>query len=221
MIPVLYEDNHLIVVVKPAGMLVQGDATGDVCLLDEIKKYLKEKYKKPGNVFLGLVHRLDRPVTGIVVLAKTSKAASRLSEQFRSHSLSKIYHALVHGQMKEKSGTLIAYLQKNHATNETSVFATPGDGRQRAELAYETVQASKNYSLIKIDLKTGRSHQIRAQLASAGCPIVGDTKYGAHDNWTKGTIALASTSITFKLATSDERKTISMDIPRPWMKFLN
>lgn len=208
---ILYEDNHLIAVYKPAGILVQGDDTGDKCLMDEVKEYLKEKHKKPGNVFLGLLHRLDRPVSGIVLFAKTSKGASRLSEQFRNHSVQKIYHALVEKAPKQKSGTLVHYLKKDEKQNYTTVFDEPTDGALRAELDYEIVEAQNFASLLRIHLKTGRSHQIRAQLAHIGCPIVGDTKYGSKIKYKDGQIALCATEFSFETATTKERKVISID----------
>lgn len=212
MLKVLYEDNHLIAVFKPAGILVQGDETGDKCLVDEVKEYLKEKYKKPGNVFLGLLHRLDRPVSGIVLFAKTSKGASRLSEQFRNHGVQKVYHALVEKAPKQKSGTLVHYLKKDEKQNYTTVFDEPTGDALKAELDYEVVD--KN--ILKIHLKTGRSHQIRAQLAHIGCPIVGDTKYGArlrHAGYAGqvGSIALCATGLSFDTATTKEHKTISIN----------
>jgi len=207
MIKVLYEDNHLIAVFKPAGVLVQGDETGDKCLMDEVKKYLKEKYKKPGNVFLGLLHRLDRPVSGIVLFAKTSKGASRLSEQFRNHTVKKVYYALAEKAPKQKSGTLIHYLKKDEKRNYTTVFDKPTDGALKAELDYEVVD--KN--ILKIHLKTGRSHQIRSQLAHIGCPIVGDVKYGAKKALLDGSIPLCATELSFETATTKERKVISID----------
>ncbi|OGX06298.1 MAG: hypothetical protein A2Z88_00620 [Omnitrophica WOR_2 bacterium GWA2_47_8] len=217
---VLFEDNHVIAVVKPAGLLVQGDKTGDTCLLDIVKKYLKEKYNKPGNVFLGLVHRLDRPVAGIVILGKTSKGAARLSEQFRTHSIQKIYHAVVQGRLPQKSGTLKSFLQKDREKNRTEVYDEEGDDRQAAELDYEVIKTGKDCSLVKIILKTGRSHQIRAQLAAEKCPIVGDVKYGASKPLPDGSIALAATSLTFQLATKNESQTVSMDLPKEWDIFL-
>jgi len=220
---ILYEDNHLIVVFKPAGILVQGDETGDKCLMDEVKEYLKEKYNKPGKVFLGLLHRLDRPVSGIVLFAKTSKGASRLSEQIRSHKLTKIYQALVEGAPKEKKDTLINYLKKDKEKNFVEVFdeaeykpldlsgdkqETEESDLQYAELDYETVEMRhclvSTMTLIKIILKTGRSHQIRAQLSHIGCPIVGDTKYGSNEKYKQGQIALCATNLKFKTATTNE-----------------
>jgi 23S rRNA pseudouridine1911/1915/1917 synthase len=203
----LYEDNHLIAVFKPAGVLVQGDETGDVCLMDEVKKYLKEKYKKPGNVFLGLLHRLDRPVSGIVLFAKTSKGASRLSEQIRNRTVQKIYHATVEGKLKKRKDTLINYLKKDEKQNYTTVFDEPADGALRAELDYEVVSDN----VLKIHLKTGRSHQIRAQLAHVGHPIVGDVKYGSKTKYKDGQIALCATEFSFDTATTRERKLISIE----------
>src|SRR3990167_6751845 len=204
MLKVLYEDNHLIAVFKPSGVLSQGDKTGDISIFDEVKKYLKKKYKKPGNVFLGLVHRLDRPVSGIVLFAKTSKGASRLSEQFRDHNIEKTYHALVIG--KPDARTLVNYLTKDEARKKVDVHAERG---QRAELEYDVVASYGPYTLVKILLKTGRFHQIRAQFSFAGFPVLGDTKYGAPFALPDKSIALCATSIVFTLPTKDERKTIS------------
>ncbi len=196
---VLYEDNHLVAVYKPHGVLVQGDKSGDICLMDDVKKYLKEKYKKPGNVFLGLLHRLDRPVRGIVLFAKTSKGASRLSEQFRNHTVEKVYQALVEGRPKQKKATLINWLIKDKEKNKVSVFDKNMSGSQRAELDYEILETQNSgNTLLKIILKTGRSHQIRAQLAHIGCPIVGDKKYGSNTEYKKGAIALSAVYLKFK-----------------------
>lgn len=225
---VLYEDNHLIAVVKPAGVLVQGDETGDVCLMDQVKEYLKNKYNKPGNVFLGLLHRLDRPVSGIVLFAKTSKGASRLSEQIRNHKVTKIYHALVQGELKEKKDTLINYLKKDKEKNFVVVFDEaefkPIDlsieekddqenDLQYAELSYEVVKSNGKTSLLKIILKTGRRHQIRAQLSHLGHPIVGDIKYGSKVEYKKGQIALCATNLAFETATSKERQDLVIEVP--------
>jgi 23S rRNA pseudouridine1911/1915/1917 synthase len=211
---VLYEDNHVIAVYKPAGVLTQGDKSGDPSLMDEVKGYLKKKYKKPGNVFLGLVHRLDRPVSGIVLFAKTSKGASRLSEQFRNHAIEKTYHALVMG--KPNARTLINYLSKDKAQRKTDVLANKG---QRAELGYDVVVSYGPYTLVKIFLKTGRFHQIRAQFSFAGFPVLGDTKYGAPFTLPDKSIALCATSIAFTLPTKDERKVISIPIPSHWAQY--
>ncbi len=208
---VLYEDNHVIAVYKSAGVLTQGDKSKDPCLMDEVKKYLKEKYKKSGNVFLGLVHRLDRPVSGVVLFAKTSKGASRLSEQFRNHTVEKTYHALVVGKPDAK--TLVNYITKDKTKKRSDIHAEWG---QRAELEYKVVASYGAYSLVRILLKTGRFHQIRAQFSFAGFPIVGDMKYGAPFALPDKSIALCATSIAFTLPTRDERKTVSIPIPNTW-----
>ena len=208
-IKVLYEDNHLIAVYKPAGILVQGDKSGDVSLLDEVKAHIKRTYNKPGNVFLGLIHRLDRNVDGIVLFAKTSKGASRLSEQFRLHTIKKEYHTWVHGTLKEKRATLINFLKHDENQNKTTV---DNDG-DRAELSYEVVKTDGNFSLLKIILKTGRHHQIRAQLSHIGHPIVGDAKYGSKMQLPDQKIALTATSLTFETATTKEQKTVNLEIP--------
>jgi len=213
MIKVLYEDNHLIAVFKPAGVLVQGDNTGDICLMDDVKKYLKEKYKKTGNVFLGLLHRLDRPVSGIVLFAKTSKGASRLSEQIRNHEFKKEYHALVEGKLKSARGGLKNYLLHDEKTNKAQIFDAPKGDAQLAELSYEVEETQGKNSLLKIDLKTGRHHQIRAQFAHLGHPLIGDKKYGAGMLYRAGEIALCATKITFKTATGDEVKEVKIKAP--------
>lgn len=218
---VLYEDNHLIVVEKPAGMLVQADKTGDTCLMDEVKKYLKEKYKKPGNVFLGLVHRLDRPVGGVVLFAKTSKGASRLSEQFRERGVEKYYFAVVIGKPQGKSGTIVSFLKKDEKKNTVEVFSRETTGAKRAELFWEVVLSGEKNTLLKIKLGTGRSHQIRAQLASVGLPILGDLKYGAPKPLADKSIALFAASLSFHLATRDEVKTIELPWPREWKKYFD
>lgn len=201
---VLYEDNHLIAVKKPAGMLIQEE------LLPLVKKYLKNKYQKPGNVFLGLLHRLDRNVSGIVLLAKTSKGASRLSEQFRDHTTEKIYHALVEGVPKSPKGTLKNYLVKDEKANKVAVFDTEGPGSLYAELSYEVVKTEGTTSLLKIYLKTGRPHQIRAQLSHIGCPIVGDVKYGATKAFPDQSLKLMATELHFDTATEGKRQIIKI-----------
>lgn len=210
MLEILYEDNHLIAVYKPAGMLVQGDKTGDPTLIDQVKYYLKQKYQKPGNVFLGLIHRLDRPVSGIILFAKTTKGAARLSEQFRSHTVEKIYHALVEGTLKQKSGTLVHYLKKDAKQNMVKVYERPVEGALRAELAYDVVKEGSTTCLLKIHLKTGRPHQIRAQFSAIGHPIVGDVKYGARTGALQHGVALVASSLSFETATTKERKTVNV-----------
>ena len=212
-IQILYEDNHLIAVLKPANMPVQGDITGDVCLLDEVKKYLKVKYKKTGNVFLGLLHRLDRPVSGIVLFAKTSKGASRLSEQIRNHSFKKTYFALLEGVLDVTDGDLINFLKKDKLKNITRVFDRKIVGTLMAELHFEILKSKDNKTLVKINLKTGRHHQIRAQFAHLGFPVVGDVKYGASEPLPEKNIALFSGEISFKTATGN--KIISLSAPLP------
>lgn len=207
---VLYEDNHLIAVLKPAGVLVQGDITGDECLMDWVKKYLKEKYQKPGKVFLGLLHRLDRPVSGIVLFAKTSKGASRLSEQIRLHQVKKEYHALVEGKVNKKKDVLVNYLYFDKNQKIAKVFEEYKDNTQIAELSYEVVEYDKQTTLLKILLKTGRHHQIRAQLSHLGHPIVGDMKYGSQTAYQKGEIALSATLLSFTTATTNEHKIITI-----------
>jgi 23S rRNA pseudouridine1911/1915/1917 synthase len=210
---VLYEDNHLIAVYKPAGILVQGDKSGDISLLDEVKTYIKHKYSKPGNVFLGLIHRLDRNVDGIVLFAKTSKGASRLSEQWREHTVKKTYHAWVMGIVKSKEETLVNYLKHDENQNYAEVFDTETRGADRAELAYTLIKTEGEYSLLKVVLKTGRHHQIRAQLSHIGHPIVGDSKYGSSVRLPDQKVALTETSLEFTTATTEERKIVTLDIP--------
>lgn len=221
---VLYEDNHLIAVYKPAGVLVQADATKDPTLIDEVKYYLKQKYNKPGRVFLGLVHRLDRPVAGIIIFAKTSKGAERLSAQIRARTFKKTYHALVCGRPSKDHGALLHFLKKDDKKNFVTAHKEMTRGALRAELDYEVVKTFRNKSIVKINLITGRPHQIRAQLAAIGCPIVGDVKYGGVAeiflNDGQHEIALSATSLSFQLATKDERKTIEIPMPEIWQSNL-
>ena len=176
-IKVLYEDNHIIVVVKPTNVLSQEDSTKDLDMLTMVKQYIKEKYNKPGNVFVGLVHRLDRMTSGVMVFAKTSKGASRLNEQIRNNNMEKKYYALVEGNTPSK-GTLINYLYKNEELVKSFVTDDINKGK-RAELQYETQKQGKNQSLVDVSLITGRHHQIRVQFAHIGHPLVGDSLYGS------------------------------------------
>ncbi|MEY2664770.1 MAG: hypothetical protein RIT04_578 [Candidatus Parcubacteria bacterium] len=228
---VLYEDNHLIAVYKPAGVLVQGDISGDISLMDMVKVYIKEKYTKPGDVFLGLLHRLDRNVGGIVLFAKTSKGASRLSEQFRDRTVEKIYYAWVTGVPAKKSGTLRHFLVHHDHTNTTTVHDREIGGADHAELSYEVIDTAEKVggitapvgdnsrSLLRIKLGTGRQHQIRAQLAHIGHPICGDVKYGAKKAFADKHLALYATELHFNTATPNqqtgipERKVISIPVP--------
>lgn len=212
--PVLYEDNHLLGLYKPAGLLVQGDETGDVCLLNLGKRWLKERYDKPGNVFLGLVHRLDRPVAGVMVFAKTSKAASRLSEQFRDRRTEKRYLAVVAGPMSSPAGRLTHYLRKNGRSMR--VVPHPSAGGQRATLRYRVLGADENHSLVAIWLETGRKHQIRVQLAAMGHPVLGDLRYGATAPLPGGPLALLASSLTFRHPVRKEPVTLSIRPPEGW-----
>lgn len=175
---ILYEDNHLIIINKRVGDIVQGDKTGDVPLSEIVKSYIKEKYHKPGNVFLGVVHRLDRPTSGVVIFAKTSKALSRLNGLLRDQKIHKIYLAIVKGQPVVKQQTLTHYLIKNPKNNKSTAFETDNKGRKKAVLHYKVLETFDRYSLLEIALETGRHHQIRAQLSKIGHPIKGDLKYG-------------------------------------------
>ena len=210
-IHILYEDNHIVAVYKPACVLAQGDETGEESVFDLVKKYIKEKYKKPGNVFLGLVHRLDRPVSGIMVFAKTSKGASRLSEQFRNHEVEKTYHAVVFGKMDRKKGFIISHLKKDKDKNKTFVRQSADRDTKESELSYEVVESDGKFSLLKIKPLTGRSHQIRAQLSSVGHPIIGDIKYGAKESLPDHSIMLGATGLVFRKATGDDL--IRLEIP--------
>ncbi|MBR0073073.1 MAG: RNA pseudouridine synthase, partial [Bacteroidales bacterium] len=176
---IVFEDNHLIVVNKLPSQIVQGDKTGDLCLADFIKDYLKKKYNKPGNVFCGVVHRLDRPVSGLVIFAKTSKALSRLNEQIKRHEIRKTYWAVVKNAPPKPEATLTNYLVRNEKQNKSYVVDSGTNGAKEAILHYRTLaQSTGGYHLLEVDLQTGRHHQIRVQLAGMGCPIKGDLKYG-------------------------------------------
>ena len=217
---VFYEDNHIIAVYKPAGVLVQPDLPDGKSLMDDVKKYLKDKYKKQGNVFLGLVHRLDRNVLGVVLFAKTSKGAARLSEQFRNNEIKKIYHVVVEGKISPANGSLVHYLKKDEERRIAVVSNLPKSGYDRSELEYEMVKSNSRYTLVKINLITGRFHQIRAQLSAVGHPVVGDKKYGAKSKMSDDLLALCATEIEFKTATTGEIKTIKIDYPNEWNKFV-
>ncbi|MFD1774254.1 RluA family pseudouridine synthase [Paenibacillus rhizophilus] len=215
---ILYEDNHLLGIVKPFNIPVQEDATGDADLLTLLKEDVKRRYDKPGNVFMGLVHRLDRPVGGAMIFAKTSKAASRLSESVRSRSFRKGYLTVVHGRLPASSGRLRNILLKNAKTNTVTVVREGTPGGKEAVLDYSVLGFAEGLSLVKIDLLTGRSHQIRVQLAHAGCPLYGDQKYGAAVNKPGQQIALWSSLVGFPHPiTKQDVELISMP-PRqyPW-----
>ena len=194
---IVYEDNHIIVVNKAAGEIVQGDKTGDKPLVELLKEYLKEKYNKPGNVFCGVVHRIDRPVSGLVVFARTSKALTRLNEMLRKGEIHKTYHALVQGKPKETEGTLENFLISDGRINKTFISTPENPEAKKSILEYKTLGIGERYSLLEINLLTGRKHQIRAQLSAIGHPIKGDLKYGASRSNPDGGISLQSHSLSF------------------------
>jgi len=209
----LYEDNHIIIVYKESGEIVQGDKTGDTPLSDTVKQYLKEKYQKPGNVFIGVVHRLDRPVAGLVVLARTSKALTRLNDMFRNGEVHKTYGAIVKDTPAETEGTLVHWLVRNEKQNKSYAYDHEVPRSKKAVLQYRTVAHSANYTLLEVTLLTGRHHQIRCQLAAIGCPIKGDLKYGARRSNANGSISLLSHRVEFVHPVSKE--TISVVSPVP------
>ena len=218
---VLYEDNHIIVINKAAGEIVQGDKTGDKSLCDTMKAYIKEKYAKPGNVFIGLPHRLDRPVSGIVVFAKTSKALERLNRMFSEGSVKKIYWALTKGIPQPAEAELESWILRNEKKNKSFSYPKEVKGSKRAVLHYRLAAASQNYNLIEVELKTGRHHQIRCQLSSIGCPIKGDLKYGAQRSNPDGSISLHARYIEFVHPVSKEQIAITAPLPddRLWQSF--
>ena len=195
---ILYEDNHIIVVSKPQGVASQPDETGDKDLLTQVKEYIKEKYNKPGEAFVGLVHRLDRPTGGAMVFAKTSKAASRLSEQMRNGDFDKTYMAVVCGRPREAKGKIVSYLKKDEKTNTAVIVPQTTDGAKRAELDYEVLEYNNetDHSLIRVKLYSGRGHQIRVQMKSIKCPIYGDQKYGG-ENMPKVMLNLFACELSF------------------------
>ena len=195
---VVYEDNHIIVVNKAPGEIVQGDKTGTVPLLDIVKEWIKVKYAKPGNVFLGLVHRIDRPVGGLVVFAKTSKALSRMNNLFRQGKVRKTYLAIVHNRPPSDEERIECHLRSIEKINKTFVVEPDKEGAQYAALSYKLVASSDNYFLLQINLETGRKHQIRAMLSNIGCPIHGDIKYGDRRTNTDGSIDLLAYRIQFE-----------------------
>ncbi len=210
---VLHEDNHTVVVNKAPGDIVQGDKTGDTPLSDKIKAYLKTKYNKPGNVFCGVVHRIDRPTSGALVFARTSKALSRLNEQFRGKSTRKIYWAVVEEQPPQKEGVLIDFLKKNEKQNKSYVVDEGVPGSKKAVLKYSYLAPSDKYHLLQIELETGRHHQIRCQLANIGCSIKGDVKYGARRSNKDLSIHLHSRELAFDHPTTKERIHIKAKCP--------
>ena len=210
---VVYEDNHIIIVNKQSGEIVQGDKTGDRPLSDTVKDYIKEKYQKPGAVFLGVVHRLDRPVSGLVVFARTSKALTRLNKMFAEGEVHKTYWALVKNAPQKTEDTLTHWLVRNEKQNKSYAYATEKPNAKKAILKYRLIGKSDNYSLLEVQLMTGRHHQIRCQLAAMGCPIKGDLKYGAPRSNPDGSISLQSHRVEFIHPVSKERITVEAPLP--------
>ena len=217
---VVYEDNHIIIVNKRSGEIVQGDKTGDKPLSDIVKEYIKEKYNKPGNVFLGVVHRLDRPVSGLVVFAKTSKALSRLNDMFRTGDVHKTYWAITKRRDIAPEGTLTDWLTRNERQNKSYAHDREVPGAKKAILKYKVRSVSDNYMLLEVTLLTGRHHQIRCQLAHMGCPIKGDLKYGAPRSNPDGSISLHSRRVEFVHPVSKEQICVEAEVPadRLWQE---
>ena len=211
---ILYEDNHLLIINKSAGVLVQGDATGDKPLVELCKEYIKEKYQKPGEVFLGVVHRLDRPVSGVVVFARTSKALERMNELFRNKETKKTYWALVGNTPNQPEGTLIHWLVKDEKKNKTTAYKKEHPQGQRSELSYRHLISKSGMHLLEVHPVTGRPHQIRVQLASMGCPIVGDVKYGFEVGNADNSICLHARQLQFIHPVKKEPLTIQADLPK-------
>lgn len=210
---VLYEDNHLIIINKKVGDLIQGDKTGDIPLSELVKQYIKKKYQKPGNVFLGVVHRLDRPTSGAVIFARTSKALERLNKMLRDKKIKKTYWAIVKNKPLKETYTLINYLKKNPKNNKSTVYTKETEGSKRAVLHFKIIKELDNYFLLEIDLETGRHHQIRAQLSAIGCPIKGDLKYGFNRSNKDGGIHLHARRIEFIHPVSKEPIKLKAPLP--------
>lgn len=219
---VIYEDNHLIIVNKVAGVLVQGDKTGDVSLLELVKEYIKEKYNKPGAVFLGTVHRIDRPVSGLVVFARTSKALERMNELFRRRDIQKTYWAIVRRRPEQSKGKLVHWLSKDTKRNVTTAFAYEAPGSQKAELTYRVLGEVNKFFLLEVTPITGRPHQIRVQLASMGSPIRGDVKYGYGRPNADASINLHARRLYFEHPVKNEPVLIKAGLPLDpfWEEFL-
>lgn len=223
---ILFEDNHIIIINKKAGQLVQGDKTGDISLLDEVKSYIKQKYSKPGNVFAGLVHRIDRPTSGIVIFAKTSKALTRLTEMIKNREIKKTYWAVVKKNEIPETQRLVHYLKKNEKNNKAIIFNTSSaqSGSKEAILTYKIIKRSDHYLLLEIDLETGRHHQIRAQLSAIKCPIKGDLKYGADRSNSDGSIHLLARKIEFIHPIKKEKIVLEAPVPENdnlWKSFVS
>jgi len=211
---IVYEDNHLLVINKKVGQLVQGDKTGDESLLEAIKNFIKKRDNKPGNVFLGLVHRIDRPTSGLVIYAKTSKALSRLTQMVKNREIKKTYWAVVTKEMIPRTQKLVHYLKKNEKNNKAIVFPKATDGAKEAILTYNVIKNLDNYLLLEIDLETGRHHQIRAQLSKTGVPIKGDLKYGSPRSNPDGGINLHARKLEFIHPVTKEKIEITAPVPQ-------
>jgi len=216
---VLYEDNHLLVINKPAGVLVQGDATGDQPLVEMAKDYIGKKYNKPGDVFLGVVHRLDRPVSGVVVFARTSKALERMNALFRNKETEKTYWAIISVKPSRSEGTLIHWLVKDEKKNKTTAYSRENEKGSRSELNYKVIDGRAGYYLLEVNPITGRPHQIRVQLSSMGCPIIGDVKYGSEILSPDGSIGLHARRLSFVHPVKKEPLEILAKLPQnDWWK---
>lgn len=211
---VIYEDNHIIIINKQAGEIVQGDKTGDTPLVDTVRHYLKEKYNKPGNVFCGVVHRLDRPVSGLVVFAKTSKALSRLNEMFRTGQVHKTYWALTRNMPSQPAANLTHYITSVERTNKSTAHASALPGAKEARLSYRYLASSTSFHLLEVNLHTGRKHQIRVQLSAVGCPIRGDLKYGDRRSNPDGSISLHARHIEFIHPVSNQPISVTAPVPQ-------
>lgn len=220
---ILHEDNHLIAVKKLPGEIVQADKTGDETLADKVKEYIKLKYNKPGDVFLGIIHRIDRPVGGVVVFARTSKALIRMNKQFQDKLIEKTYWAVVDERPPFEKGELINWMKKNQQKNKSRAYNQEVKESKKAELLYELIGRSRNYYYLQINPKTGRHHQIRVQLSNAGCCIKGDVKYGANRTNKDGSIHLFARSLTFNHPIKKESMTITANPPIDplWNEFIN
>ena len=210
---VLFEDNHIVIVNKRAGDITQGDKTGDKPLSDIVKEYKKDKYNKPGNVYLGVVHRLDRPTSGIIIFARTSKALERLNKMLREKTIKKTYWAVVKNQPKKEKDSLINFLKKNPKNNKSTAYNKEIDGSKKAILHYKTIKKLDNYSLLEIDLETGRHHQIRCQLSNIGSAIKGDLKYGFNRSNKDGSIHLHARKINLTHPVTKEEVFITAPVP--------
>lgn len=211
---ILYEDNHILVINKKASQITQGDKTGDVTLPDQIKAYLKEKYQKPGNVFCGVVHRLDRPTSGAIIFARTSKALERLNKQFQDKETQKTYWAIVEQKPVKTKDKLIHFLKKNEKQNKSYSFDTEVKDSKKAILSYHLLKSAENYHLLEVELETGRHHQIRCQLGTIGCIIKGDVKYGAKRSNQDASISLHARKITFNHPVTKDPLTIIAPVPK-------